>query len=445
MTRMARWSIAAAIVLAMFGCRARARFVTGQVQQGGEVVLYQPAPTTLLVRPAQDAASVEAAITTALAARRYVIESVEPGRVVARLDARRVTVRIALSYSADRIDVQYLDSTGLELQDTSRSRHYDNWVRQLSGSIESELGRPAREQAEAIARAEQARRDEEQRAYAQAERERQQQIEIQLEHERLALARAQADADAARAQQAAAEAQARVAAPRIEGSVQVVVPGFRFDARRARRDRRAMGFRRGSRIDQAVPGRAGGPMRAESLGLPPGCPGFFAQSPQHTIVLDADVPFLRIEAATNGDTTLAIVAPDGGVWCNDDFEGSLSPRIAGSFPAGVYQVYVGNYRGPEPVAYTLTLTDRPGSMASPIVVSPPVVVAVPDCRRTLIELGHSSTSLMFCDGAEPSCADALLRAGHAPTSLQFCGDVEPTCAVTMLQNGRSPTELMHCR
>lgn len=75
---------------------------------------------------------------------------------------------------------------------------------------------------------------------------------------------------------------------------------------------------------------------------------------------------------------------------------------------------------------------------------PPAPPPPPSCRATLLELGHSSTALMFCDGVEPYCADALLRNGHSPTALMFCNGVEPQCAVTLLYSGRSPTELMHC-
>jgi hypothetical protein len=75
----------------------------------------------------------------------------------------------------------------------------------------------------------------------------------------------------------------------------------------------------------------------------------------------------------------------------------------------------------------------------------PPAQAYPDCRRTLIELGHSPSSFMFCDGVEPYCADALLRAGHAPSSLMFCQGVDPQCATSLLQNGRAPAELQYCR
>ncbi len=71
---------------------------------------------------------------------------------------------------------------------------------------------------------------------------------------------------------------------------------------------------------------------------------------------------------------------------------------------------------------------------------------VPDCRSTLLQMGHAATNLMFCDGnIEPYCADTLLRMGHAPTNLMFCQGVQAQCATQLLQSGRSPTELQFCR
>lgn len=237
----------------------------------------------------------------------------------------------------------------------------------------------------------------------------------------------------------------------------VVIGGLRFDAAQAQGVAGAVALSAGAGADPyVVPGQAGGPVRASQMGLPGGCPGWFTGAPQHTLVLQTDIPYLRIEAPSSGDATLAIVAPDGNVWCDDDSAGNLVPRIEGWFPAGVYHVYVGNYRGGEIATYSLTMSQR---QAGTVVVAPPppprgrrggrVIVTAPppppDCRSTLLELGHSSTALMFCDGAEPSCADALLRAGHSPTSLQFCQGVDPQCAVTMMRSGRSPTELIHCQ
>jgi hypothetical protein len=75
----------------------------------------------------------------------------------------------------------------------------------------------------------------------------------------------------------------------------------------------------------------------------------------------------------------------------------------------------------------------------------PAYPQAPDCRSTLLQMGHPATNLMFCDNAEPYCADTLLRMGHPPTNLMFCQGVQAQCAVQLLQSGRSPTELQFCR
>ncbi len=77
-------------------------------------------------------------------------------------------------------------------------------------------------------------------------------------------------------------------------------------------------------------------------------------------------------------------------------------------------------------------------------VQPQQQPIIPDCRSTLLQMGHAASNLMFCDGVEPYCADALLRRGHAPTNLMFCEDVNPECAVQLLQRGGAPTELQFC-
>jgi hypothetical protein len=71
--------------------------------------------------------------------------------------------------------------------------------------------------------------------------------------------------------------------------------------------------------------------------------------------------------------------------------------------------------------------------------------AYPDCRRTVMELGHPPSSTVYCDGAEPYCSEALLRRGHPPSSLMFCQGVDPQCAVSLLESGRAPGELAYCR
>jgi hypothetical protein len=73
------------------------------------------------------------------------------------------------------------------------------------------------------------------------------------------------------------------------------------------------------------------------------------------------------------------------------------------------------------------------------------VQAGPSCEAALADMGHSSSSDMFCRGAEPYCAQELIYQGHSPTALMFCRDVEPQCAVAHLRSGGAPTALGGCR
>jgi hypothetical protein len=180
------------------------------------------------------------------------------------------------------------------------------------------------------------------------------------------------------------------------------------------------------------------------MGFPDACPGYFDAAPQHTVVLTSDEPYLRIEAPSDGDATLAIVSPDGSVWCDDDSAGNLTPRLEGYFPAGVYQVYVGTYAPGRTSRYELLFSEHQAvaiAPSAPIVAQP----SAPDCRQALLAAGHAPAHLMFCERAEPYCAAAMMRMGHAPAHLTFCEGVEPSCAVALLERGNAQAGLIHCR
>ncbi|MDQ3034072.1 MAG: hypothetical protein M3Y87_16800, partial [Myxococcota bacterium] len=182
MTRMTRVALVAIVVVTLaLGCSRRPRYVTGEVTAGGELIVFTPAPTTMLITGGQDDAATRAAIARALQERGYVIESDDASRLVARLASRRVSVRIALDYSPSQIAISHVDSQGLPIEDAISSRRYDGWIRQLTSAIESELGRPAREAQEAIARADEARRRQEQDARDAQQRELDRQSHERLE------------------------------------------------------------------------------------------------------------------------------------------------------------------------------------------------------------------------------------------------------------------------
>ncbi|MFO0714137.1 MAG: hypothetical protein U0353_30045 [Sandaracinus sp.] len=449
------------------GCHRRARTETTVVTSAGGDSSYipgaapPPPPATMVVTGAADVAAVRSAIARALEQRRYVIESETGTRLVARWSPRRVTLTVAIDYSPSQVSISYVQSSGVDFGEDRGLRQWDGWMRQLTHQIQDEVARPERERQEAIAHAEEQRRDDARRhdeAQLQAQRERiaaeergrERDRQERLERERLATARAQAEADAQSARARAAEAQAR---PRIDVGLHASVGRLRYDANEARALGTALTVTAGFSSDPYfVDGTAGGPVPGRQMGFPAGCPGWFQAEPQHTLVLPYDMNYLRVEVPSDGDATIAIVTPDGNVWCDDDSAGNLTPRLEGMFPAGVYRVYVGNYQRGSMVRHSLLLSERgagPGYVAgyaqAPQVVEPAAPPAPPNCRQVLIEVGQPSTSMMFCDGVEPYCAAALLRAGHPATSLMFCRDVDPQCAVPLLQSGRNPTELQFCR
>ncbi len=219
---------------------------------------------------------------------------------------------------------------------------------------------------------------------------------------------------------------------------------------------------------------------AARLGLR-GCSGFYGSRPEYVMVLDTPIHYLRIEARSPRDTTLAILGPNGNVYCDDDTAGNGNPRIAGSFPAGVYQVHVGSFNQRQRARYTVQFSEytpqqqpvvhhqqphhqpqpqhpqhpqphhpQPHHQQPNVVIhnaqpAPPRPSAVPDCRQILLQQGHNASYLRHCQNAEPYCAAALLRAGHNPTYLRNCTTaIEPHCAESLLQAGHNPTYLRNC-
>lgn len=93
-----------------------------------------------------------------------------------------------------------------------------------------------------------------------------------------------------------------------------------------------------------VPVRAGGSTPATQLGRR--CPGFYPREPQARLNYRAGSLPLIISAASAGDTTLFVKAPDGSFICDDDggVNGS-NPAIRLNTPAsGAYEIWVGVHR-----------------------------------------------------------------------------------------------------
>ncbi len=98
---------------------------------------------------------------------------------------------------------------------------------------------------------------------------------------------------------------------------------------------------------QRVDVQAGGSTNARTLNLGSGCVGYIAVSqPDVRVRYEAGrYDTLSFHVTSNVDTTLIINGPHGQWYCNDDFDGSVNPRVLFSPPrSGQYDIWVGTYR-----------------------------------------------------------------------------------------------------
>ncbi len=417
-----------------------------------------------MVTQTENPQDVRAALARALEARRFTIESESEGQLIARLDHGGRSLRVRVEYDAESYRIAYEGSTGFGYQVDPRtqepviSAHYPRYVTTLDRTIQNELRRPAEEAREAeearqqaIADAAEAQRAEERaesrrarrrerrqaRREAWAEMNRQQQ---ETERERLRTQRAEAEAEAERLR--------RQPVPVFENHEPVYVERFAFDESRAHHQIRV----RSGRGERVVRARALGRYSSSQLGLPSACPGFWSGEPQHYVTLPHDMDYLRVEIAARTDTTLAVVTPDGQVWCDDDSAGNQNPRLEGRFPAGTYAIYVGTYERGDRTHYALAMDESHVAPQPQPVRQARVQRAqtrrqqqTPDCRTSLLRAGHSASGLTYCRNAEPHCAAALFAAGHPPSALVYCRNVQPACAVELLRAGQQPSGLVYCR
>lgn len=98
------------------------------------------------------------------------------------------------------------------------------------------------------------------------------------------------------------------------------------------------------------------PSNDEAFGLGSGCAGYITPSrPDIVVSAETGLPQLMVYMVSEADGTLLVVAPDGQIHCNDDFDG-LNPGVMIPNPqAGDYAVFAGTYGGNGGVA-TLGVT-----------------------------------------------------------------------------------------
>lgn len=85
------------------------------------------------------------------------------------------------------------------------------------------------------------------------------------------------------------------------------------------------------------------------------CNGFIGRKPNHILVLSDFLEYLKLEVASDSDTTIVVQGP-GGVWCNDDAE-TANPAIEGEWQPGKYKIWVGSYQENAKEEYQLSISN----------------------------------------------------------------------------------------
>lgn len=98
-------------------------------------------------------------------------------------------------------------------------------------------------------------------------------------------------------------------------------------------------------------------VKINASGFSRGCTGWVSSDPDHILELHTPIKFLRIFALSSQDTTLAIRMPDGKFRCNDKTFGH-NPSLEGSWPAGVYSIWVGRRDRKADADYELKFTEN---------------------------------------------------------------------------------------
>jgi hypothetical protein len=74
----------------------------------------------------------------------------------------------------------------------------------------------------------------------------------------------------------------------------------------------------------------------------PNC-GEIDSEPDHFLELAGNFEFLRISVSAPGDVTLLLEKPNGEQVCADDANGGILPDVSGTYPAGMYKIWVGDW------------------------------------------------------------------------------------------------------
>ena len=89
------------------------------------------------------------------------------------------------------------------------------------------------------------------------------------------------------------------------------------------------------------------------------CTGFATPNPDHIIVLDKDFSNLKVQVDSGSDTTLFILGPDDKtIRCGDDNGRNKDAMVTDNdWKAGLYKIWVGNFRKNSQTNYSLLVKE----------------------------------------------------------------------------------------
>jgi SAM-dependent methyltransferase len=99
------------------------------------------------------------------------------------------------------------------------------------------------------------------------------------------------------------------------------------------------------------------------------CTGWLATTPDHILELSTPFEYLRIFTQSAGDTALVIKMPNGKFRCNDNTHGH-NPLLEGSWPIGVYQIWVASDKKDDMHEYEIKFTTNKSAIPTSIPVKP---------------------------------------------------------------------------
>ncbi len=144
----------------------------------------------------------------------------------------------------------------------------------------------------------------------------------------------------------------------------------------------------------------------------PGCGGFVAARPQVVLTVTAEAPWLRVYAASERDTSIAILGPNGQWRCADDTYG-VNPSVDGRFRRGTYRVWVGTPARGDTASATVTVTaqraQRPSEAPVAITSAPAGGAYDPSRDPVRAATGLAQQVLGGFGNAPSSPLDAVLR------------------------------------